>query len=439
MFQPSLIKEAFQGLVGLTQTDQPGYPNIAPALLYTGSNVEINHPLITIENLTMTAKNYATFTWPAWSALTTYAKYAKVTSAGAVYESLINGNLNNNPAASPNQWQAVDAFNLYLERVFDSAAEELVNDVMTAKKARREAKALLQQTRFYEGYGNLNDLILNENKLVGVMIELKRSQNLVCIIEQIGLQVTAANPNFKMWVYNSSQPDPIVSLELNHDNAGGFKWHTPDPLVTLYHLSRVYDAGSAFFVMYDQRGIVGQAIRRDMNFHLAPCGGCSGYNYDAYARLTRFLYVRACSVAFEDRSGIAAIGQPDTLWDLKKTKFETNTNWGLNFDFTVQCDLSDFIIKQKKRFAFALREKVTVKLLEHIVYATRINVIDEQARLMANTALVSIAQGGQGLRDSATEQMKAVDFEVSALDSVCMPCNNAAGITIGAHGLSYGR
>ncbi len=439
MFEPSIIKEAFRGLVGLAQTDSPDYPTISPSLAYTGNNVELNHPLLNMEHLVMTAKNYAAFTFPAWSNLTTYEKGRKVLVAAVVYESLVNGNLNNAPAASPDEWQAVDLFNLYLERIFDSSAEELVNDVMTAKKGRNEAKTILQQTRYYEGYGNLNDLIINENKLVGVMIELKKSQNIICAIEQLGIQLSADNPALKLYIYNTSKLDPIVTIEINYNEGGSFQWTTPDPVPALHYLSRTYDAGSAFFVMYDQRALIGQAIRREMNFHLAPCGGCSGYNFDAYSKLSKYLYVRACSVAEVDRSGIGAIGDPDTLWDIRKTKFESNTNWGLNFDFTVRCDLSNFVVRQKKSFAFALREKITVKLLEHIVFSTRINVIDETTRLMANTALVSTEQGGQGLRDRYTEQMKAVDFEISNLDGTCMPCNNAAGLTIGAFGLSNGR
>lgn len=438
MFEPSIIKPAFRGLVGLPQTDHPDYPRIGPSLVYTGSNVEINHPLITIENLYMTAKNYAAFTFPAYVPATIYAKGTKVSSGGLVYESLINQNQGNAPAASPDQWEAVDLFSLYLERLFDSSAEELVNDVMTAKKGRREAKSLLSQMRFYEGYGNLDDLIINENKLVGVMIELKRSQNLVAIIEQIGLQLTAENPELKIYIYNTSKKDAILTLTLNHDEAGSFQWHSPDSTVALHYLTTEYDAGSAFFVMYDQRALIGQAINRQMNFHLAPCGGCSGYNLSAYNRLSKYLYVRACSVAFADRSGIGAIGEPDTLWDIRATRFNENTNYGLNFDFSVRCDLSAFIVRQKKRFAFALRDKITVKLLEHMVFATRVNIIDEKTRMMANTALVSIAQGGQGLRDQAIEQMKSVDFELSNLDDTCMPCNNAAGISVGAFGLSNG-
>lgn len=439
MFEPSVIKESFRGLVGLTQTDHPDYALLPSSLLYTGNNIEINHPLITIENLQMTAKNYAAFTFPAYVAETTYNKFEKVSVAGVVYESNVNENLGNAPAASPDEWTAVDLFALYLSRLFDSSAEELVNDVMTAKKLRSEAKTILNQTRFYEGYGNLDDLIINENKLVGVMIELKKSQNLVCAIEQIGIQLTAANPTLKLYIYNTSKKDPIISLSFNHTEAGGFQWNSPDPIPTLHYLSRTYDAGSAFFVMYDQRALVGQAIRRDMNFHLAPCGGCSGYNAGAYDKLNKYIYVRACEVPFADRDGIQAIGSPDTLWDLRKTKFVSSTNWGLNFDFTIRCDLSEFISRQKKAFAFALRDKITVKLLEHMVFATRVNVIDEQSRLMANTALVSLEQGGQGLRDQAIAQMKAVDFEMSNLDTTCMPCNNKAGITVSAMGLSYGR
>lgn len=438
MFEPSIIKPAFRGLVGLNQTDHPDYPTVSPILTYTGSNIEINHPLITIENLYMTAKNYGSFTYPAYAPATEYSRGEKVSSGGSVYESLVNGNTGNDPAASPDHWEAVDLFNLYLERIFDSAAEELVNDVMMAKKGRREAKTLLSQMRFYEGYGNLDDLIVNENKLVGVMIELKKSQNLVAVVEQIGLQLTDLNPEMKLYVYNSSQKDPIATLTLNHSKPGSFQWHTPDELPILHYLTNDYDAGSAFFIMYDQRALVGQAVKRDMNFHLPPCGGCSGYNLGAYQKLTKYVYIRSCSVAQADRSGIGAIGDPDTLWDIRSTSFDTNTNWGLNFDFTIRCDLSAFIVKQKKSFAFALRDKITVKLLEHMVFATRVNIIDEKTRMMANTALVAIAQGGQGLRDKAIESMKSVDFDVSNLDETCMPCNNSAGITVGSFRLSHG-
>lgn len=431
MFDATIIKQEFEGLVGLRQVDDPDFTQLNSSLLYNGNNVLINHPLINIENISLTAKQFSNYFYPNWVVLTPYLVGERVKDGSDFYVA-INPSVGLQPSISPLDWSLLDLMSLYLEDIFTTTYEEVVNEMFNIKRGIEKTKTLINSLRFYEGAGNLNDKILNEGRLVGVMIELKYSQNLVAVIERIGLQLTTVVNPVPIYIYHSSKPTPIMTISVNQTVAGGFQWHNPVQKIKLHNLNQSYDTGGYFFIMYDQSNIGGaMAINKRMDFHLAPCGSCSPYNGLAFQKLTQFISIRACHVDNYDRvtAGVSDIAGID-LWNIEKTKFDFSFNWGLNFDITVRCDVTEFIVRQKDVFAYALRDNIIVKLLDNMVNSTRQNGIDTKVSQMAQIALSSERLGGGGLRDKAIKQISTVNFELSNLDSVCMPCSKLGGISV---------
>src|SRR5688572_13546332 len=106
MFDPALIKQGFTGLVGLRQNDNPNYSQLPSTLLYTGTNVLVDHPLINIENLDLCARNYAQYAYPTWAIGTTYGldspqTLVRVKYNNVFYRSKGAGNVGNQPDISP--------------------------------------------------------------------------------------------------------------------------------------------------------------------------------------------------------------------------------------------------------------------------------------------------------------------------------------------------
>lgn len=434
MFDPKIIREQFLGLVGLRQNDDPDFAQLNSALVYTGNNILLNHPLINSENIELTAKQFSQFSYPAWNIATPYAIGDRVSYLGNLY-SAINANIGQLPTGS--DWELLNLVSLYLEDIFNTTSEEVVNEMFNLKRVNRATKTLIQSTRFYEGVGNLNEKILNEGKLVGIRIDLLHSQNIVSIIERIGLQLTAASPAVLFYVYHSSQPEPIATFSVNHTISGGFQWHNPINKIKLHNLNQQYDTGGSFFIMYDQNSLASQAVNKRLNFNNVPCSGCTPYNYQTFVKVSKYMRIAAVSVKIADRV-TAGLSDPIgiDLWNIDATEFTPDINWGLNFDLTVRCDLTEFLTRQKDVFAFALRDNILVKLLDNMVNSTRQNGIETKVSQMAQIALSSEKLGGGGLREKAAKQIEMVNFEVSELDQVCMPTSKAGGIRVTSVGLS---
>lgn len=436
MFDTSIIKTEFIGLVGLRQNDDPDYPAIASNLIYDGSNTLVQHPLINIENLSLTSKNYSKLVYPAWSNVTAYPKGSRVSRLNVNYEAR-RDTTNNAPESSPLDWAVVDALSDYLMDIYQSTSEFVVSELFNKKRELDKTKTLIQNLRFYEGAGNLNDKLMNEGKMVGVMFKLKAKQNLVAVIERIGLQLNAAQTGVKFYLYHSSKPTALLTSTVNHTVGGGFQWHTITPKMKLHHLNNLYDAGGYFFIMYDQNDLLGSmAINKRMNFHLTPCGSCSPYNGQTFQKVTPYIELRSCHVPATSRVSNGNLSTTGVdLWDIEQTRFDSDINWGLNFDLTVRCDLTEFIVQQKDVFKEALRDNFIVRLIDNMANSTRVNNIEARVSQLAQMALSSEKLGGGGLRDIANKRIENINFELSGLDNVCMPCANKNGVRIKTFGL----
>jgi hypothetical protein len=429
MYQNTVVIEAIRTLAGIRQNDNPNFSPIADDLLYDGTNVLIQHPLLNIENLDLCARNYGFYNFPAYVAGTTYAINARIRDANVVYDSLQDDNIGNTPATSPLFWKPVNLLSLYLEDVYHNAAEDVVNEVFNEKKINRQTKTLLKSMRLYEGSGVTTDRIMNEGDFVGVYIQLLQKNNILAVVEQIGLQLTAAQ-DLTIYLFHESQQEAIATVTIHHTKVISFQWH--DLKFKLNYMTDDYDAGGAFFIMYDQDELVGQAVKKQYNFHISPCGYCGTYNLQTYGKYSKYLYIQAVRVKAADRNGV-------DLWDISKTQRITDNNFGMNFQFTVQCDVTNFLVQQKDVFKFAFRDMVTKKLLENLSNSTRQNVGQEKASTMARNELMGTFAGGMGFQQKLTNQMKAVDFELSDLDDLCLPCNKQGGIYYGTAGLSRGQ
>lgn len=429
MFDAKRIKEEFATLVGFRQNENPDFLPLSPSLVYNGDNTLIQHPLVTIENMDMLAKNFGKYVFPTYSALTTYDIGAKVTFNSINYESLVAANLGNQPDTNPAAWQVLNLLDTFLQDVFSNAAEDTVNDVVTRKRIDTQTKTLMASKRFFEGVGNMTDMIINQDDLVGVQIKLLYRNNILAVIEQIGIQLSAAQNPVKFYIYHSSNFEPIATIQKDHTKMMSFQWH--EAKLKLQYISADLDAGGVFFIMYDQSELTGQAIRKQHNFHLPPCGWCNNSDIATFNLYSKYIVMNSCRVKAADRNGI-------NLWDITKTQYTPDTNWGLNFTMTIRCDITDFLIQNKDVFRYAMRDTVTKKLLEMMANTTRQNVAQGKVDVLARNELMASYAGGMGFMKQWEDQMKAVNFEVSALDDVCMPCNNKTGLRFGTASLSMG-
>lgn len=430
MFNYNSIQTAFKGLVGLRQNNNPEFPQLFDSLIYDGSNLLVHHPLLSIENIDMSARNYAFYQFDAWDNLTNYVVDDRIRyTDDKVYEA-IQANVGSQPDTNPLDWSEVNLLSLYLEDTYNNSVNETVNEVFQKKKLNRQTKTLLQNQKLTTGSGSLSDYITNEGDLVGIEIKLLHRENIKAVINKIGLQVSQANPTMKFYVYHSSQLEPLTTITVDHQKAISFGWNEVDLELNFNSIS--HDVGGVFYLMYDQSELVGSAIKKSHNWHLAPCRYCNRADVDYFNKYSKYLYLRTVRVKAANRNTTNS----QYLWDLKLTEYVPDNNFGLNLEWTIQCDITQFIVDQKSVFSFAVRDMWVKKLLEELSNSTRQNIVNEKVALQARAELQTQSVGGMGFADKVERQLKEVDFEISNLDATCMPCNTKGGMRIGSIGLA---
>jgi hypothetical protein len=427
------IMDCLYGLVGWYQNQNPDYPQLSPSLLQSDSGlyVQDEHPLLCIENLDQALKNYDHYNYASYAALTAYNEGDRVrASDNVIYESLDDANTGNDPAGGsfPLLWQAVPLLSQRLEQVMRASINRLNATMFNRKKISEVVKTLVEKTQLYAGVGNLLDKEIKMSRFVGLQITLEQSGGIAVILRKLGTQFSLANPDFKLYVYHSSQVAPLAVYTKALTKAGSFEW-TPltdgnnDPL-TLNYLNNEYAPGGVFYIGYYEDDLVGQAINNAYDFSKEPaCGSCSN-NLALYRMWSGYLSVTPFYVNPGDLNGT-------DLWDINKNQYTYTRNYGLNLDISVRCDVTDIFCQERDMFADAIIKQVAVDLLSIIANSTRNNAISKETQQLALYELNKPDNRKESALYRLDEAIKAISFDFSELNEVCLPCNHSSGVSWG--------
>ena len=157
--------------------------------------------------------------------------------------------------------------------------------------------------------------------------------------------------------------------------------------------------GGSWYIGYYIDDLTGQAYQRDDE---ANC----------YWNKTQYFWIRAIDTAnytFEKLPDIDNI--TDSLYA-----------WGLNFDITVEADLTTFLTEVKDDFATLIGMQFAFDFLMEAVYSNRNN---ENKRFNKDKLLLELkgtdANKTIGLEYKLNQAYKEMDFDLSALGSAFMP------------------
>lgn len=412
--------------VGLRQNGNPEYPQIPSNLLFGEGKVLINHPLINIENLSETAKQFNDYEYSDYDGATTYGNRQQNAypsrvegSEGEVYEFVAdNPTSGTDPVGDvTGTWELVNLLGLYLEDLFLNSAYEIVSEILTNKSSRYETKSLLQYNKIYQGQGRLTDKIINKGSLVGFEIVPKRNEGITTLIKQIGTHFDAAG-DIEFYLFNSSQNTPVATFTLAHSTASNFQWHNKEIALDYANFDDNIDSGSSWYLLYDQNQITGQAINKNYDYYKA-CSFCS--QYDNLAKVSRkdFYFITAieipASARLDDGSG------NELMFDIANVREKGNTTYGLNLSIEAKCDLTEIFTESKEHFATALATKFKINFIKELAYGTRVNGIEEKTRKLASFVLQDKHVGGEGLMRDYEKQINKLDLDFSNLNTRCLP------------------
>lgn len=429
MVRISEIQDRLLSLVGWEQSYNPAeaidekLTESESGLYYQGA-----HPLVTLENLRAIIPDDFFFQYAQYSAERAYNVGDKVRQGQKVYV-----------CTEPNvgvsvedtgYWQPYNYFSDFLERMTRNGIATAVQTFLQIKDLKQETKTLLERHMFFDGAGRLNATLPNRGKLVGFEIEPVRAMGVTAKIERVGLQMTGGTGTITLYLFHSSQIDPVKTFTVEYTKTnGGFQWFALSDAFLPY-ISDRNNAGGSWFLCYDQNALPDgmQAINMSKDWSREPCGTCNQGNVQGWREMTKYLQVSPFQV-----NAPLTFAQYPELWDIAQTGYTNTQNYGLNCEITVGCDLTDFIIEQRGMFATVLQKQIAAIALRTMALNPSVRVNRNQSNVSMQNILYELDGNTQGRQGGIGYELKkayeALSLNTQGIDRICLTCNN--------HGVKY--
>lgn len=390
------------------------------------------HPLLTLDTMRAIMPDDWGYQYPEWNSRETY-------SAGTIvqydlngnddelyWESIRDNNTNEIPGESVLFWKPYNILSDFLERVTRNGIATAIQTFTQIKQLDKETRNLLERRTFFDGAGRIRATLQNTHKLVGFEIVPVRALGVTAKIEKIGLQMTGGTGIVKMYLFHSSQIDPIKTFDLDFQvKNGGFQWFTLEDCFLPY-ISKDNNSGGSWFLCYNQdelpQGM--EAINVSKDWSREPCGTCNIGSVEVWRELTKYLQV----TPFMYNAPETFAEYPE-LWDIAYTMYTNTQNYGLNCEITVGCDLTDFIISQRQIFKDVIQKQVAVIALRALAMNPNVRVNRYQSNATRTDILYELDGNTSGVRPGGLgyqlkKAYEALKLDTQGLDRVCLSCNN---------------
>ena len=423
MYNISTVKTAFLDIIKWRKFDDPDIPQLdsglTDAAVTTGIYYNDMSTMLYPENIEKILKHYDSFNYETWDTAIVYVAGKRVSYEGHAYISKI-GNTGKIPVSNKTEWKTLISQEL-LNRTNDNTIK-VIEQVLLDKKL-NGLRPLMEDLRIFEGAGRIGDVIIKESRFVGISLALKKFNALRATILQMGLQFTQINTDLDIYVYHSSQDSAIKTFKVSTTEINTFNWNAISDCVFDYvKYTSGYDNGM-FFIGYYEDDVTGQAINKQIDFTKEPtgCKNCLNgiHNLYAYNMYNKWVTIKPFS----------AIPNGIKMFDLDDVSYYDDSNFGMNFHITVECDITDLLIDNKNRFMDVIRKQMGVDLLKAIAYSTRNNIFEDRLVKNAITELKGF-DGYSGAEADLKQAYKAIDLEMT-IDSPCLG-KKKRGIKTGA-------
>lgn len=434
MIRIPYIVNSLLPLVGWRQAYDP-HKAIDSALLQSESGLYFQdaHPLMTLDNIKAVMPEELRFTYPEWNLATPYKKGQKVWHKDCVWIAL-QDNVGKEPPANDfngdfsadfggDYWRAYNFFSDFLTQQMQAGVTQTVQTFLQMKGLLRETKDLLERRTFFDGAGRLNNVQPLQGNVVGMEINPVRSMGVTAKIERIGLQMTGATGNVRVYLFHSSQPDPIKVADLNFTKTnGGFQWFDVKDWYMPY-ISDSNNSGGSWYLVYNQNNLPQgmMAINATKDWSREPCMTCNPGSVAGWRELTKYLLISPFKThAYE------TFAQYPELWDVEDNIYTNTCNYGINVEVSVGCDLTDFIVEQRMMFATVLQRQVAVNLLRTMAMNPDVRVNRNQSNVSQQAILYELDGNPQGRAGGLGYDLKkgyeALDLNTRSIDRICLTC-----------------
>lgn len=379
------------------------------------------HPLLTLRAMRGIMPVDFIGRYEAYKQDVAYAKDKVVSYQDKVYKSLVDNN-----TAMPtdkNAWEEYDMLSDYLEYLEEVGIKEVISRYVAEKVVGYETRNLIDRRCFFDNVGNINAREESKGRFVGYEINPHDNGGATLKAEKIGLQFVGNQGEVKLYLFHSSESEPVWVKTVNYSSRNGaMQWFDLDD--TFFAKIHNGKQGS-WFLGYFQSELPDfmEAINVQRDWSREPCGTCNKGDVALWVMLNKYVQVSPFYVA----------GFEGEMWDIQNTMFTPGTNYGLNLQVSLACDLTDNILYFKNQFARCVQLQVAVDALKALVFNSEVRVNRVQYNADRNDILYALdgdGQGVRGLNGDLSKAYKALGFDTQGLDPMCMACHNK-GIRIG--------
>lgn len=432
MYRIKEIQDALLHVVGWEQSYNPATA-IDEALTQTESGLYFQgaHPLLTLANVASIMPDEWGFQYPVWDAITEW-KANKVVQYGTdndgkkLYWVAKLDNVGEEPTDGSLYWGKYNILSDYLERLTRNGIATAIQTFTQIKQLDKETRNLLERRTFFDGAGRIRATLQNNHKLVGFEIVPVRAMGVTAEIEKIGLQMTGGTGVVRMYLFHSSQIDPIKTFDLNFTvTNGGFQWFPVEDCYLPY-MSDKNNSGGSWFLCYNQDELPAgmEAINVSKDWSREPCGTCNIGSVEVWRELTKYLQI----TPFMYNAPETFADYPE-LWDIAYTMYTNTRNYGLNCEITVGCDLTDFVISQRNLFQTVIQRQVAAIALRTLAMNPNVRVNRNQSNASRTDILYELDGNTSGVRPGGLgydlkKAYEALRIDTQGLDRICLSCNN---------------
>jgi hypothetical protein len=427
------IQEGLLHLIGWRQSYDANDGVISEALTQSESGLYYQdaHPLLMLQNLQSIAPNFSNISYPVHSTEETYAKGVVVTDSDKHYKSL-KAVPENIQITDTEYWIETNPFSEWLETKTKACITKAISCYVNEKVAKGTYKTLCEKKTLFGGTGRIYDTIKNKNNLVGFEIVPIRAKGVTTKINRIGLQFSEPG-DYTILVMHSSLMEPYYQETFTKRVGNNIEWFTPSQELYLPYETDDIDAGGSWYICYVQSQLPtgSQAIRKSRDWSKGPCNECSRHEYETWRIWSKYIEVHPFYV---NEELVPVVDEQVQLWDVENNLYDYSTNYGLNLDITVACDMTDFIIEQRQMFTDYLSKSLAIDFLREFAYNPNVRTNRHSINASRPDILYEIDGDSSSMKKSGLSYQlelasKAIQVSTEGIDRVCLPCVN--------HGIKY--
>lgn len=410
------IQIAFANLVGWSQSYNPEN-KIDSSLTASSSGLyfQDGHPLVTLENIASIMPPGYELQFPNWEA-GTYVAGSEVTHDGKFWRATIP--TNEEPQAP--DWVEFKPLSKYLGELTSKSIADTLARFNSDKVIAQKSKNLLSNRTWFKGIGRHADNIMNNGRFVGMEIQQKQTKGVTIKIDRIGLQFVRGNGPITLYLFHSSKMDPVETATVNYsDRAGSYQWFELG-----WDLPYLENTGQGYwYVGYNQNELPGlvEAVNFIKDWNSEPCGTCVAGQIEDWRAMSKYMKVTPFYV-----TPPSDFETDPVFWGSESNIYTPGTNYGINVEYSVYCDLTTFIVRQKQVFTLALQKTLAYNVLKLLANNPNVRVnrnVLNASRLDLGYEMEGDPQGRKtGLSKDIDSAFKTLDIDTTGIAEICLAC-----------------